>query len=85
MTRVLTIALVLAVVFTLGTMMTGCYVPPLSGDGTPRENVSGLHVSIDYVTGCEYLVGQNDVSITPRMDAGGRQVCREHRQPESEE
>lgn len=38
---------------------------------------SGLSLKTDYGTGCQYLVARGlfAVSITPRLDKSGQQVC----------
>jgi hypothetical protein len=37
------------------------------------DHSSGMNVLTDHLTGCQYL---SRGSITPRMDATGKQICR---------
>lgn len=47
------------------------YQPQDDSDG-PNHN-SHMEVFTDYLTGCQYLYRY---SLTPRMDANGKQVCK---------
>ena len=61
-----------AAIFTLSLyQMTLPYEPKDDSDG-PHEN-SHMDVFTDYLTGCQYLYRY---SLTPRMDASGKQVCK---------
>lgn len=46
-------------------------------DSDPPGKRSGMVIHKDHLTGCEYLRhGGFSSTITPRMDASGKQVCR---------
>jgi len=61
-----------AAIFTLSLyQMTLPYEPRDDSDG-PHEN-SHMDVYTDHLTGCQYLYRY---SLTPRMDASGKQVCK---------
>jgi len=61
-----------AAIFTLSLyQMTLPYEPKDDSDG-PHEN-SHMDVFTDHLTGCQYLYRY---SLTPRMDASGKQVCK---------
>ena len=61
-----------AAIFTLSLyQMTLPYEPKDDSDG-PHEN-SHMDVYTDHLTGCQYLYRY---SLTPRMDASGKQVCK---------
>jgi len=51
--------------------MTLPYEPKDDSDG-PHEN-SHMDVYTDYLTGCQYLYRY---SLTPRMGADGKQICK---------
>jgi len=61
-----------AAIFTLSLyQMTLPYEPKDDSDG-PHEN-SHMEVYTDHLTGCQYLYRY---SLTPRMGADGKQICK---------
>jgi hypothetical protein len=53
-------------------------LPPARDDSDPPNGRSGMTPLVDAKTGCEYLIrgGLIGATITPRMGADGKQVCR---------
>lgn len=51
---------------------------PRDDTDAPGER-SGLHPYTDHSTGCQYLA-RSSGSLTPRLDASGRQICRKEAQ-----
>jgi len=51
--------------------------PERDDSDPPVGGRSGLRVYHDKLTGCEYL-GAAFGGITPRLDAKGKQICRDH-------
>lgn len=66
MNKILTAMAVLAV-------LSGCSAQ-ISDNTDPPGGSSGMGLYTDYMTGCQYL-SRGSGSLTPRMDADGRQVC----------
>lgn len=46
----------------------------------PPGGRSGMKVKIDNLTGCEYL-RTYEGGLTPRLDADGKQICRQGAKP----
>lgn len=70
------VACVLAIAYFL-TAAIGKFAP--KDDTDPTDSRSGLGLYQDALTGCEYISGGPwPAALTPRLNADGTQVCRQH-------
>jgi len=63
----------IVIVGVLAAVLLGCM--PAPAPKPPDHPQGGLGLSADALTGCQYLT--NGHSITPRMGADGKQICKE--------
>lgn len=62
-----------AAIILLALLCAGCGRDDSDAPNGPRSDMYPL---TDHLTGCQYL-GHDSRSITPRMGADGKQICRE--------